>query len=329
MKRVTVLLLILTIALYGCTTGGGGVSKIGKDYRKGTQALQLNFLPNAPPPELFDMDDFVVGLEVRNKGASTVGSGTIYLSGYDPATFPSGLTGEGITNNQISITNLEGLSMYNPEGGYAAYSLSGTIASLKVNSYTPTIMATACYVYTTQASTDICIDPDPYSTKIKEKACTTSNVALSGGQGAPIEVTGVQLDPTSKDIRITFQIKNSGGGLVFDKGKIVDCSPFSIAGIGLDAKNKISVDSVVLSIGTEIKATCQPKGDLKLFDGQATLMCQYTIPNTQAAYKTPLTITLSYGYRSSTARSVKIVKTPSSDSSPATARSTPTTQRIL
>ncbi|MBW2987870.1 hypothetical protein DRJ48_00675 [Candidatus Woesearchaeota archaeon] len=309
MKRLLMLALALLL-IFGCGPSQQGDTALTRDYRTGTQALVLNFLPNAPPSEVFDTDEFVIGIEVRNKGAHTVTDGTIYLSGFDPRVFGGGLSGQGFSNNQIRLDELPGKSFYNPDGGYAVYSITGRITPLQVNTYTPTILATACYTYSTEASADICIDPDPYSTQIKEKACTPSDITLSGGQGGPIEITQIEVDPTKNDVRLTFHIRNSGGGLVFDPGQLAECSPYSQRGITLEAKNTVRVDYVKVGIDRDISSECQPRGELKLVDGSAVLMCKYTYPTQQGAYKTPVTIKLSYGYRSSTSRTVKIIKTP-------------------
>ena len=170
-------------------------------------------------------------------------------------------------------------------------------------------MATACYSYDTEATSDICVDPDPYATEIKEKACSPSDISLSGGQGGPIEVTKIDVDPTKNEMRLTFHIRNAGGGFVYNKLKLSQCSPFSPKGIPLEDKNVINVDNI--KVGNQALTGCKPNGNtLKLIDGNAVIMCSYTYPTQQGAFKTPVSIKLSYGYRTSTTRQIEILKTP-------------------
>ena len=84
MKRIIAAMLIITL-LAGCEdiSSGDDTGGLASNYRTGTKALVMSFLPNSPPSKLFDTDQILIGLEIRNKGAATVNGGKIYLSGFD------------------------------------------------------------------------------------------------------------------------------------------------------------------------------------------------------------------------------------------------------
>ncbi len=315
MKRLFTILVLLVLLTACSDLGGiGSSSSSNEDYRKGNSALVLSFMASSPPSELFDEDQLYIGIEAKNLGAQDI-AGTFYFSGFDTQIF------SGPPSSQIGFSNkphafkLEGKSFYSPEGGYNVFSFAENINNLKVTSYNPTILVTACYSYSTLATTEICLDPDPYSTA-QNKACRSNDVSLSGGQGGPIEVTSVDVDPSKNSARFTFHIRNGGGGIVYDPAKVENCNPSHPQGIRPEDINKIHIDSVTIGgMGNSITSSCKPSGqELRLVDGKAVYMCSVqNIPEGTGAYMAPLSIEMSYGYRSSVSRSVKIIQTPGRD----------------
>lgn len=278
------------------------------DFRSGSQGLALSFLPNMPPPRLFDRDPFNVMIQVENRGTSTIGTvggDRIYLSGFDQSIIT------GINNYGESIPELEGRSAYVPQGGFDTVSFKGTIASLvgkRIDKYTPTILATACYNYETVASAQVCIDPNPYATTSVQKVCTPATVA-TGSQGAPIAVTAVELTPSPGKTRFAVRISNVGGGDVFRNGNqyLDKCSPFA-QGLGFDEVDYVQVVSMTIS-DESIRESCKPLDDsqhVRLTNGQATLFCELSNVRGQTPYLTPLNIVLKYGYRQSIATQIEI-----------------------
>jgi len=173
-------------------------------------------------------------------------------------------------------------------------------------------MATACYNYKTIAVGDICIDPQPYEIGERQKACTPGDLSFSEGQGGPIAITNINVEPSSNHYTITFYIRNSGGGLIYDSSHSDTCTK-----VPLDEKNKVKVNSVKIG-NADIQATCKPSVSngndrLTLSDGQAVLFCSTPdgfLNDKSAAFVTPISIELEYGYRTSTSRRVEIISSP-------------------
>lgn len=276
-----------------------------QDFRTGTEGVYMEFVPNLPPPRVFDNDPLSVLLQVENRGASDVGGGNdrIFLSGFDNTIIT------GIPTSGEAIPYLEGRGPFVPRGGVDAVSFTGQIRSLagqRVDKYQPTILATACYQYETVASTQVCIDPDPFAPTRTQKVCTPSTVS-TGSQGAPIAVTSVELDAAPGKTRFRVNIQNVGRGDVFRTRAMNSCNPYS-KGLGFADVDFLDVVDVTVS-DTSIRRSCRPldeTGQVRLTDGRATLFCEFDIPRQQNAYLTPLNVILRYGYRQTIAKQVEI-----------------------
>jgi hypothetical protein len=168
-----------------------------------------------------------------------------------------------------------------------------------IDKYPVKILATACYEYETIAGANICIDPNPYALTATQKVCTPTSVGLREGQGAPIAVTNVGIEPSPGITRLKIDISNVGGGEVFKPGidSLQRCSPYS-SGIDIfDEIDYVQVYDVSLP-GYSIISTCRPldQGHLRLIKGRGTIYCEINTAG-QATYMTQLTIKLAYGYR--------------------------------
>src|SRR3989344_5145407 len=144
MKKSVVVLLFL---LLSCTQFNQGTEQKqpNTNFRTGSQGLLMQFLPNLPPPRIFDRDPFNVVLQIENMGTSKIGGlDRVYISGFDHNI----ITGTG--TDGIIIPPLEGRSQYITRGGTDALIFKGTIRSLtekRIDRYDPLILATACYNY--------------------------------------------------------------------------------------------------------------------------------------------------------------------------------------
>jgi len=304
MKK-SVLLIFLVILLIGCTRKAQ--TPIPTDFRTGTQGLVLTFVPNLPPSRIFDREPFQAMLQVENKGTSVVGGpmDRLYLSGFDNTIIT------GINTYGEQIPQLEGRGPFVSQGDIDTVAFRGTIQSLtgkRIDKYTPTILATACYNYETIASAQVCIDPNPYAPTSIQRVCIPTT-AGTGSQGAPIAVSSVQVDASPGKTRFTIRISNVGGGDVFRFGPqyMDSCSPYN-PGLGFDEVDFLQVADVTVS-DLSIIETCRPLDDthhIRLTSGQATLFCEFTAMREQSPYLTPLNVILRYGYRQSISRMVEI-----------------------
>ncbi len=302
MKKSVIFLLIVLLGCAGTTTKDSTAQV--SDFRVGTEGLSMSFVPNLPPPRLFGGEPFNAMIQIENKGTADFQPGSlfIYLSGFDP-TIITGLysTGQGL--NEI----LRGRGPYMPKGDVSAVNFNGRIAALPVDKYNPTIMATACYEYTTTAGAQVCVDPNPYAPTSIQKVCTPSAVSL-GSQGAPVAVTSVEVNPSPGVTRFTIHISNIGGSTVFKPGKLAECSPYG-AGLTFNDVDFVQVVDVKIS-GSSIKNKCRPidKDFIRLTNGVASLFCELPKESLrgEAAYLTPLNVVLKYGYRQSISTSLDI-----------------------
>ena len=295
---IAALSVILIIALSGCTRLPGRATDTSniKDYRVGSDGIVLQFLPGSPPPTLFRNDRLNLVVEYTNKGAFDVQGGYLYVSGYDK---------QYITFlNEWAIIDAKGKNEYNPLGDLSeVYTFEDDAVNLPygVDRYSPDFIVTACYKYKTQASTDICIDPDPYNVQPKVKTCSVRDVSL-GSQGAPVAVTSV--DETVSRDRVQFKIfiSNVGGGDV-----ISNDAPISNCHTSLVTEDIDKVD--IRAWFSDRMLSCQPD-PVRLRSGSGTAVCYYEGSLGEEAYETVLHVELDYGYRSSIQTTSQILKLP-------------------
>jgi len=276
------------------------------DFRTGTQGLRMTFIPNLPPPKLFDREPFNVMIQIENLGTSTLQSpDAIYLSGFDPTIIT------GISTYGKPMPALDGRGPFMPQGGIDTVSFTATIASLsgrRIDKYAPTILATACYHYETVASAQVCIDPNPYAPTSVQRVCTPSAVSL-GSQGAPIAITNVEVQPSPGKTRFKINIQNTGGGDVFKAGPqyLQKCNPYN-PGLSFNEIDFVQLLDASVS-GQSITTSCKPldnDGHIRLTNGQASLFCETSDLLGNAPYITPLNIVLGYGYRQSISTNIEI-----------------------
>ncbi len=296
----------LIIFLTGCQLKK--TDRASEDYRYGTQGLVLNFLQNFPPSRLYDDEPFDVTLETANTGAYDAGgvNDKVYLSGFDPSIITS------ISINGEKLPALEGKNAFNPQGTFDYVSFKGILRNLRsrnIDKYPFRLFATACYNYKTFSSSNICIDPDPYSPTTKEKVCIPQSISL-GNQGAPIAISSVDVEASPGRTRFKIHINNAGGGEVFKGGAnyLSKCSPYNPSGLEFNDMDYIKLNKVEVS-GVSILSSCKPlnNGYLKLTNNYGFVICEIGSPKGSSAYVTPLVIELDYGYRSSVSKNVEIL----------------------
>ncbi|RLE48089.1 hypothetical protein DRJ25_00715 [Candidatus Woesearchaeota archaeon] len=315
MKKTNIILLLIMIAvLTGCMQWQNrqnipeNQNTQTETYITGTEGATIRFLPNLPPEQLYDTEPFTAMIEITNEGASQIGGpgDRVYLSGFDPSIIT------GIPTTGIQIPKLEGRSVYAKEPETNTITFKGRIKNLRntrIDKYPLTLLATACYSYETTANAGVCIDPNPHSPTTKQKVCTPEDIPL-GTQGAPIAVEGIDVVPSKGTTRFRIHISNVGQGDVFRNGIefLQKCSPYS-TGLDFEDIDYVQIGDIIVG-GTNIRQTCKPldkKGNIKLTDGRATVICELKNIRGQTPYTTPITITLKYGYRTSIFQDLEII----------------------
>ncbi|MBU0536140.1 MAG: hypothetical protein KKE20_04190 [Nanoarchaeota archaeon] len=315
MKNTKIIITILFAALLlaSCTPWGSPNKYVS--IFTGTKALTLGFLKGLPPDEIYapeanEVMPFQVGVEIQNQGSKDIEGGYLVLaveqnfmkimgwgSQYDIT--PIGASGERIA------FSLDGKSDINPYGQKELYTVDITPLSIGDQrvQHTANLVVTACYDYITEMSRDVCIDTDIYNVNPTEKTCQANDISVSGGQGAPVEVTLVEVKmlPGQGYVipQFIIHVKNSGGGQVLESSKISDaCSSLPLT---YDDINVIDVDEVRFSRfstrGGQIE--CTPD-KIKLKNEEGKTRCQLRPGALSSSdiitYTTPLYVKLSYGY---------------------------------
>jgi len=298
---LAIMLMSFVIFLSGCA-GKQTDQEIVEDVYTGTQGLKISFIDTGIPSKLYVTPDTTlpVALKIENKGATT-------LSYSDIAIFYEGFDHNYITGipyvDTIEELELEGKSSFNREGGSTIRSFESGPIILPSNSdgYDPNFAVSWLYNYQTVASTDICIDPNPYQLSGVQKPCKAQDVSLGGGQGAPVGVTKIEVKPGSSATRFIIHIRNLG------TGSIVNNDVFSPIDISLTNINKIEDYEVI--VGSDY-VYCQPS-KLQFFDqsSEAVLQCTYEHPyGIENAYETVIQVRLSYRYYDSISKQLDLIK---------------------
>lgn len=303
MKK-SVLVVLLCVFLVACQGfGGSKTTQEPQNFRSGNEGLSMSFMPNLPPPRVFENNPLTIMLRVENRGTFSLrqGDAQIYLSGFDNRII-TGIPGTG-----KAVPPLEGRSQFVPQGGFDVVTFDSTITSLtglRVDKFDAPIVATACYKYETQASGQVCIDPNPFGASKTAKVCTPGVVSL-GSQGAPIAVSAVGVEPNPGRTRFAITIQNVGGGSVFLQKDMNKCSPSS-GGFSYTELDSVELVDVSVS-GVSIKQSCRPANNniVRLVNGLATIYCEFPSSG-QQAYVSAMNIYLRYGYSQSTSTRIEV-----------------------
>ena len=322
-KLIAILFSIIVILVSaGCSTGGVNPKKPTGDFRVGSEGLAIRFarLPARIYAEDSNYDDheFLVDVEVLNKGAfpqpdSETLRGDIYLSGFDSAiiTMDSANAHKALDSN-----NLGGKSSTNKEGSRDLISFYSDInlGDRQIDSFKPTIMATACYEYMTTGNIPVCIDSDPYKITAGKKVCTVpSSYTVGGGtQGAPVAISKVEEEVMSNRIQFRIHIRNVGKGDVIDSNYLQDCNPYYSSSLSVSNTDRVYLDTAQIS-NADITYNCRPKDRIiRLYNGEGVIYCDFTssdgFDKQMPAYTSPLLIKLRYVYRSTISQPVEIIR---------------------
>lgn len=280
-NKIIIILLLITFFSFGCVRRPPpSLEPELIEYHKGTDGLVMEFLQNAPPDEVWENSEFSVGIELKNKGAWPIESGSVVISGFVP---------DYISIEPLEKTiDLQGKSPGYPEGDYSVINFRAKNINIPKGSkeYTDSIIARAYYDYQTDATVDVCINPFIYSyVKTRETVCEIRDISVSGGQGAPVAITSVKekISPPNEGMSVEFliEIKNVGPGEVLGKVRLE----------GAKLANRL--------------ISCSPQL-LDMKKGEKTIRCKTTIDKEKGAYLAPLSLSLSYTYTSKINKKIRI-----------------------
>ncbi|HLD73141.1 MAG TPA: hypothetical protein VJA23_06180 [Candidatus Nanoarchaeia archaeon] len=278
-----------------------------KMVQTGTQGIELYLLPNQPPAYIYDQNELVALVEVRNRGNYDLDPEYCFVqvTGFDTNIIKGGL--DIPKSCAENIGTLQGKNVYNVEGSTNLLEFRSPSVTLPLNvfDYNPTLNFVACYNYHTKANPQVCVDPLFYQVTAEQKTCIPQNVGMAGGQGAPVGVSYVGVDMIGDAAVFEINVVNYGQGRVLSPySDIQNCGKASLEYTDLD---KVGFN-VQLSGGNLID--CKPMDKfVRLTNNNGKIICRFSIPVT-SAFETPLMIDLDYNYIESTQKQIQIVKTP-------------------
>ena len=301
------LILVLTIFLSSCSGVPQGENPTDTSYiisqvQTGTQGVEVNFVTNYPPSTLYDINNLVALIEVKNKGNDDLEGGDCFLqiTGFDPNIIRG-------MNYPQACGVIDGKNVYNLDGGYTQIEYESSNIQLPSGNYeySPTFNLVLCYDYETNANPSVCLDPLFYDVTSEQKSCTPMDVSMAGGQGGPVGVTYVGVDMIGDTAVFEISIRNLGSGRVLSP--YADISSCGEAIIDYDDLDKVGYQ-VDMTGGSLID--CSPSDpEVRLVNGVGKIVCTFRI-NGVTTYETPLMVTLDYRYMESVSKPMQIIKTP-------------------
>jgi len=261
MKKIIIaILLILVLFNGGCKNVTPTTEPRVIEYHTGTDGLSINIVKGLPPDDVIEGGEFVIGLELRNKGAYDIEGGKILVYGFEG--------GYTTVEQPEAYFNIEGKKPGFPEGGYNVMNFKARNIGMPevIDVYPTSFTVSAYYRYQTDAGTEVCINPYIYSyIKTKEMVCEPKEIDLKGGQGAPVAVTKIEeiFSPFGNNIRVDFvvHIANKGdgqvvGGVYIGEAKLSDtpisCKPDFVELKGKEEKSIVCTAETLLSSGAYV-----------------------------------------------------------------------------
>lgn len=301
-KRCVAVLFILTLAIF--ISGCGETVEEKKPIEAfigGTQGLNLGFLENAPPAEVFDFESpFDIIVKLENAGEWDINSpadATVTISGIDPVDFGKTL---GFLAKD-STSSMKGKHA-DPAGGiiegaidavdFLGFQYTGTVAGRADFN----IRAEACYEYGTNVNSRICVLDDLIGITRRSgetPVCEPRSEKTVDNSGAPVHVTSFVENVFSNDrIGITFRIQHVGTGAVYQLG--TEC------GKELAKQNKVyvKVSTGIAGLVCSGIGGGTNEGYVTLYNGQRDITCTTPqLPVARGNFEKPINIELRYGYK--------------------------------
>jgi len=293
------LAIIVILMLAGCLPQS---PEDNSDYRSGTEGLVISFGDSAQ--KVYEGSKMNLVVELRNKGATDLRNGNIYLSGYDPVSIL-------FSRSDMPVPDIMGKNAYVSEGGFDTiiYDETGPVRVPFGEEYKPTLMLSSCYQYQTLATPTVCVLSNPGDI-IKDKVCRPETITMSG-QGAPVAVTKIEEEVMEQMLNFIITVENVGSGKVVALESLSRC-PFQMKHSDLDY-----VDVKVQMSGAG-EAQCTPgaedtpgQGRIRLVNGKGVIFCKIPV-EMETSYTTPLIIQLDYAYSNSVTKEFEIVRPPGS-----------------
>ena len=277
MKKELIFILMILLVIAGCKRATEIYEPEKIEYHIGTEGLVIDIVKGMPPDTVFEKTEFMVGVELKNKGAYDISNGVVVIAGLDPKYTK--------IDKEEEFFDMPGKSPGYPEGGYEImhFKLQNVWFPIGKEEQRIPFTIVADYDYQTEAKVEVCINPDIYSyVKTKETGCEVKDVKISKGQGAPLAITLVEpaislvsYNLDRLDVRFGIYIENKG------KGNVIGDITIKEAKLG----NK--------------RIECSKVRKEKLIEDSNKwyVSCSTAMEKPGEAYISPLILTFNYEYR--------------------------------
>tara|TARA_Y100000310_G_C20682149_1_gene816628 strand:- start:1662 stop:2561 length:900 start_codon:yes stop_codon:yes gene_type:complete len=289
---LTILLILGTVLLSSCQGGG---------ERTNTGGIDLEFLKNQPPEEIYENSNFIVGLKLKNSLPEAVQGINVCVSDILSSEH-QGIVGKecqsltigGAEHKEEIIIPEEEVIYFPKNTQYYSY------ANMDLGPDETTIFAEVTYPVKTTSTLDLCLKKDP-TAEVEELSCETNTIFTGkdiNSPFSPISVDKVESTITSEGNknRIFLDVyfkKSSLGEVFYDEGD---------SGL-MGFKISIGAKNIVFECNTD------KEGYLEFNELSEMVTCNGLVELEEFIEVNSLNIEMSYDYKTkATKSSIKIRK---------------------
>ncbi|MCL6500440.1 MAG: hypothetical protein K6T16_00175 [Candidatus Pacearchaeota archaeon] len=285
-RLLPISLLIITLVL---ASGQAGCKK--EELSFNTTALTMTFVTDAPPAELVTGLKYPFYVDVENVGGYDIpeGAAHFYLVG----------VGDNLKNVVTRVQNSNFLAKKTliQHGGKERVRFATEAEPWKSlpAPFDMGIKVNSCYDYATVTQTSVCIGKGGVCSIEGEKIKTGSN------SNAPIQITSLTESIQGNKLYVTFRIENKGTGEVYLPS--TDCNKLEEN----DLNEKLKRDQIELIVRADEGFTCRI-GNIDALQGTTAIglvTCTRILP--AETYLSPFQIIVSYKYKESISKSIRIL----------------------
>ncbi|MBD3319067.1 hypothetical protein GF342_04120 [Candidatus Woesearchaeota archaeon] len=309
-------LFLATIALVfiaGCN-GETPEQPSGQAFIGGTEALVFEFQNGAPPDEVLDSDteSFDVEVRVANNGEADVLGSDAFLKirGIDPTEFGK-LDSElrGTWSGPLSGEFLDSSGLVQ-EGGeeFVTFSDFSFKESITGSLQQKTFRLDACYLYKTQAITELCVLSNPTNPP-DDAICEISGDKRVQNSAGPVQIASVRQSTSGANaVRLNFEVQHvdtSNNGKPFGTYN-VDCED-DREGREITVRIDTGVNGLECTRGEWVNQGTVSEGKVYLDQGESRdFYCTQTLPQGQDFVKA-VNVDLEYRYFETIEKSVNVI----------------------
>jgi hypothetical protein len=273
---------ILLLLLVGCVSVGTSRKTPPHNFKSGVHDLEIDFLKNNPPDEVFQNSEFKIVVELHNDAAYSITNGEIKLTGLDTTYFE-------FLDEWRSFNNLEGRSLEFPQGEKDFVEFEVRSLDLKKrDEIEANFKVDVKYSSQIDFADTVCVNPDLYS--IYNSGCKVDNEKSYAGQGGPVAVADLkEIISPGGNVEFRLLLRNRGDG----EAKVLTFSSAQLGGKDMSCEFKGAKGD---------KRTSKLKGR-----DEVNLICNSDLQSFKS-YETTLTINFVYDYFVSEDRSIDLIK---------------------